>query len=433
MIARELRAKRFDNGALRIDNVKVGFKLDDEGWPEDCTSYQRREANELIEEFMLLANISVATKIAASLPDQAFLRRHEGPLERRIDGFARRMGRLGITIDTATSGTIAQSIKEVTDPQARFTIEHLATKAMTRAKYFCSGMLDISKYHHFALNVPLYTHFTSPIRRYADVVVHRQLEAILQAQSNGSDIKFALDTEAVAKIASTCTAKKDAARLAQEQSIHLFLCVLIADLTERYGPVVRPATVIGVLDQAFDVVIPEFGIEKRVHVDQVPAAKHVYDLTSNTLQLHWQKGVDVLSWLAHRNNDDHLHSVRRVAESRASMAAVDATTSDKSQAENALFESDDDDSDDSTEMALSTPAGGGQGLITRIKAKARVPKETAQHIRSRDQSQPVFEECDADDCVQTIRELQKVPVVITADLTKSRTCPPPLDGHRNLH
>lgn len=67
----------------------------------------------------------------------------------------------------------------------------------------------------------------------------------------------------MSKVAQTCNIKKDAARLAQEQSAHLFLCVLIADLTQRYGPVVRTATVIGVLAQAFDVMIPEFGIEKR--------------------------------------------------------------------------------------------------------------------------------------------------------------------------
>jgi protein SSD1 len=67
----------------------------------------------------------------------------------------------------------------------------------------------------------------------------------------------------------TCS-KRDSAKLAQEQSAHLFLCLLIADLTQRYGPVVRQAQVVGVLDAAFDVLVPEFGIEKRVHVDQMP-------------------------------------------------------------------------------------------------------------------------------------------------------------------
>lgn len=60
------------------------------------------------------------------------------------------------------------------------------------------------------------------------------------------------------------------AKLAQEQSAHLYLCLMISDLTQRYGPVVRQAKVVGVLDAAFDVIVPEFGIEKRVHIDQIP-------------------------------------------------------------------------------------------------------------------------------------------------------------------
>ena len=100
--------------------------------------------------------------------------------------------------------------------------------------------------------------------------------------------KFNMDRDAVAKVTQQCNmyvpytshsshphpdfpiSKRDSAILAREQSAHLFLCVLISDLTSRYGPVIRQAKVIGVLEAAFDVIIPEFGIEKRVHVDQMP-------------------------------------------------------------------------------------------------------------------------------------------------------------------
>lgn len=273
-IAKQLRARRFDSGALRIDNVKVSFRLDEFGVPIDAREYVRKEANELIEEFMLMANIAVAGKIASGLPDQALLRRHESPIDRRLEAFVTRMKKLGIELDGSSSGSLMKSIVDVTDPSERLTLQHLSTRAMHRAKYFCTGTVDISRYAHYALNVPLYTHFTSPIRRYADVLVHRQLEAVLQSQSAagpaGSDVRFPLDTETVSKIASTCNTKKDAARLAQEQSQHLFLCILIEDLTKRFGPVIRYGTVIGVLDQAFDVLVSEFGVEKRVHMDQIP-------------------------------------------------------------------------------------------------------------------------------------------------------------------
>lgn len=109
--------------------------------------------------------------------------------------------------------------------------------------------------------------------------------------------KFTMDRDAVAKVAQQCNmfvlspylkipsnmgffySKRDSATLAQEQSNHLFLCVLVADLTQRYGPVIRQAKVVGVLDAAFDVLVPEFGIEKRVHVDQMPIDVSVFNLS----------------------------------------------------------------------------------------------------------------------------------------------------------
>jgi protein SSD1 len=74
-----------------------------------------------------------------------------------------------------------KSLEAVHDPAIRQILELLSRKATGKAKYFCTGMIDIAKYQHYSLSVPLYTHFTSPIRRYADVLVHRQLDSILQA------------------------------------------------------------------------------------------------------------------------------------------------------------------------------------------------------------------------------------------------------------
>jgi protein SSD1 len=94
-----------------------------------------------------------------------------------------RASRLGYEMNVSSSGALMKSFDAITDPTARRLLELLSFKATHRAKYFCAGMLDIAKYQHYALNVPLYTHFTSPIRRYADVLVHRQLESILQGGS----------------------------------------------------------------------------------------------------------------------------------------------------------------------------------------------------------------------------------------------------------
>ena len=152
---------------------------------------------------MLLTNIAVAQQIAHHIPEQALLRRHEEPIERRLTIFKERAARLGFEFDTSSAGAFQRSFDAVTDPTARKLLQIIAYKAMHTAKYFCAGMLDIAKYSHYALNVPLYTHFTSPIRRYADVIVHRQLESIIMSGA-GNEPKFAMDRDSVAKVAQQC-------------------------------------------------------------------------------------------------------------------------------------------------------------------------------------------------------------------------------------
>jgi protein SSD1 len=130
-----------------------------------------------------------------ALPEQALLRRHDQPIDRRLTTLTERAERLGLPFDTSSSGALMRSFSQIEEPAARVIMELLSYKATQRAKYFCAGMLDIAKYHHYALNVPLYTHFTSPIRRYADIIVHRQLEAILQGGGKWPNSHISTGTE----------------------------------------------------------------------------------------------------------------------------------------------------------------------------------------------------------------------------------------------
>lgn len=400
-LSQHLRQRRFQNGTLRIENNKLMFDLDDNGTPTDCYNYEYTDANMLVEEFMLLANFAVAQQIAVHLPEQALLRRHDEPLERRLAAFAERAARLGYEMDISSAGALQRSFDAVTNKEARRQLEGLAVKAMNRAKYFCAGMLDIAKYQHYALNTPLYTHFTSPIRRYADILVHRQLDSVLIPIEG--EIKFSMDRDSVAKVAQHCNIKKDMARLAQEQSAHLYLCLLIADLTQRYGPVIRQANVVGVLDAAFDVVVPEFSIEKRVHIDQIPIDNAVFDEHNHALQIYWSER-DVISWLAENSDDEHLKKVKQTAEQHALRMEV---TSRSVNDESALF---DDDGDD--EQIVVHRSGGAQN-----------EKETSkQRLQSMVKVKPQFEGLrvtPAGHRIQDIKELMSVPVIVTADLTKS--------------
>jgi protein SSD1 len=182
-IANHLRAKRLQDGALTLSSSRLSFTLDEKGLPTDCGQGDRNNANDLVEEFMLLTNTAIAQRIAVHLPEQALLRRHDSPIERRLNTFSERAKRLGVEVDTSTSGAVMKSFEAITNPTVRMVLELLSFKATQRAKYFCAGMLDIAKYGHYSLSVPLYTHFTSPIRRYADILVHRQLESVLQGGS----------------------------------------------------------------------------------------------------------------------------------------------------------------------------------------------------------------------------------------------------------
>lgn len=167
-------------------------------------------------------------------------------------------------------------------------LQLLAVKPMQRAKYFCTGSTDINKFRHYALNVPLYTHFTSPIRRFADIIVHRQLQAALMGKSSCGYKK-----SDVQKAASHCNERKEGAKNSQEQNIQLYLSHYLHMVeTKTEKPVLATAIITHVLKDCFEILVPDYGLEKRVHMDALPIERFVYDPHKIALSVYWKEGVE---------------------------------------------------------------------------------------------------------------------------------------------
>ncbi|KAI4809719.1 hypothetical protein KUCAC02_018585 [Chaenocephalus aceratus] len=266
-IAKNLRAQRFSGGALRLDQLKLAFTLDKETMmPQGCYVYQYRDSNKLVEEFMLLANIATAHHIHSKFPQLALLRRHPPPKAKMAEELQELCDQLGIDIDLSSAGALHKSLHTTLGDDEytaarKEVLTHMCSRPMQMALYFCSGTLKMEDlFKHYALNVPLYTHFTSPIRRYADIIVHRLLAYSLKC---GPSLR--LSTQDVEKQASHCNERKTLSKRVQELSSELFFAVFVKDC----GPLDSEAMVMGVLDQSFDVLVLRYGVQKRVYCKSI--------------------------------------------------------------------------------------------------------------------------------------------------------------------
>jgi exosome complex exonuclease DIS3/RRP44 len=169
-LARKFREKRIEAGALTLASPEVKFVLDSESLnPTDVQAYALLEANALVEEFMLLANITVAKKILRHYPTLSVLRRHPSPNRAMFEGLISKARCRGFEIDIETSKSLADSLDASTiesEPYFNKLLRILSTRCMSPAQYFCSGEYRPMDWHHYGLAAPVYTHFTSPIRRY---------------------------------------------------------------------------------------------------------------------------------------------------------------------------------------------------------------------------------------------------------------------------
>ncbi len=182
-ISKHLRQKRLDDGALILASTEMKFVVDFEtNSINDISMYKTFDTNQLVEEYMLLANVYVAQKIYNTYPSCAVLRRHPLPKLKELSNLKKLLQENGYNINSDDSKSLGESldkIKKENDPFFNKLVRIMLTRTMNQAKYFPSSEFGFSDFFHYGLAMPIYTHFTSPIRRYADVLVHRLLAAAL--------------------------------------------------------------------------------------------------------------------------------------------------------------------------------------------------------------------------------------------------------------
>lgn len=192
-LAKKLREARFKNGAVKFDREELRFDIDEKGRPTRCYFKKSKDANKLIEEFMLLANRTVAESIgrvkkgtaAKTLP----YRVHDQPDPVKLETLRGFVVKFGYKMKTAgTKGAIARSLNTLLDECAgkneQKLIETVALRAMMKAKY------SVHNIGHYGLAFDYYTHFTSPIRRYPDTMVHRLLTRYQQGGRSANKEKY---------------------------------------------------------------------------------------------------------------------------------------------------------------------------------------------------------------------------------------------------
>ncbi len=278
-LARVFRDRRMKAGALTLASPELKFKLDNESQnPTDVTEYKHVDTHFMIEEFMLLANVAVAERLAAFYPTFAILRRHPKPKDKPLKELIDQLAKFGFEVSTETSKKFADSLDlahRENDPFFNKIVRILATRCMNQAVYFCMSTVDLAEIGHYGLAMAKYTHFTSPIRRYADVLVHRLLAASIDIQSLSNDMT---DKFKMAKQCDQMNRKNRMAQLASQASVQFNTYLYFKSLQgNRKEECMQSASVMRIAQSGPYVMVKKFGLEGLLTLDAALAEKAVIE------------------------------------------------------------------------------------------------------------------------------------------------------------
>ncbi|KAF9915077.1 DIS3 mitotic control [Lobosporangium transversale] len=321
---RKIRARRIAGGGLELESSEVKFKFKEEGGGiSDILPKQSLEVHQVIEEAMVMANSYVAKKIYEGFRDSAMLRHHPPPIDSHFKMLLRAAESRGFTIDTSSNLALANSLRDCAaksqdDIEFVRLLKTMATMAMSEACYISSGSKPINEYAHYGLALDFYTHFTSPIRRYADLVVHRQLMACLKStepsRSHVSPITSDLLKNGfkMEQLADHLNYKNRESKLAQKDSTELFQTLYVLQKTKNPAAInaeseaedvlfVETGIISEIRENGFFVFVPRFGIKGPVYLKE-KSGEIIIPLSVLQGGKSSKEGVDL-------HNGDHLITV----------------------------------------------------------------------------------------------------------------------------
>ncbi|XP_061743440.1 DIS3-like exonuclease 1 [Nerophis ophidion] len=269
-VARHLRVQRDQGGALELEGVEVRAQLDNDKNITALVPRQPLEIHETVAECMIYANHWVAVKMQETFPHQALLRHHPPPRQEFFSQLVDSAKSKGFTINTRSNKALADSLDQAVDPQDPLLnklLRMMATQAMSQALYFSTGAISQDQYYHYGLALDRYTHFTSPIRRYADIVVHRLLSAAINMEKGQSAAKILLVNKEVEELAHHINQKNRAAQQAQRLSTDLFQCLYFKDRDPHTDQCcIADAVIYAIRDNGVLAFVPQYGVKGPVYL-----------------------------------------------------------------------------------------------------------------------------------------------------------------------
>ncbi|CAK0841724.1 unnamed protein product, partial [Prorocentrum cordatum] len=264
-LSKKLRAERMSQGALELASTEMKFEFEsDASTPTNMFKYEHYATNELIEEFMLLANRAAAIQITQYFGNFGVLRRHDPPKMDFMDELAETLS-AGFGVKDFKYGTnleLQASLNAVDKPDDPFfstLVRIMACRCMNEAEYFCTGGTPVDRFYHYGLAATHYTHFTSPIRRYADVMVHRLLAASIGFEGLPEHL---VQEKCVAEQVLRLNDKHRGARMADFASVALHQYLFF----KATGPVMAEGVVMGTTNSAIKVAVEDYGCDGDVEL-----------------------------------------------------------------------------------------------------------------------------------------------------------------------